>query len=375
MTRCAKVYLYGYFGFGNVGDDLLLQAVLGFLDRRLPRARFLVRTLAPVASVRAEGEVVFQCAEGLLSDPTVPKPRRLLRYLVKQWNDLAGCTHFVFSGGTLFHARGGALTNLLLIFSLVVMARLRGASVCAVGVGVGPLPSAAARRLFAAVVRLCAIFVVRDTSSFANCPEPVRARIARAADLVFALPLAPAGRATERRVGVTLAASDIGAELVRYPWFAAQFRRAMEALQAAGWSISFLSFQELNAGTVALSDSRLFADLAGGIEDVDHVRVSSDVDVMQAQFARCSVIVGMRFHALVLAALQGIPCVGFGRDHKLSDLCAALAMPFLSLDDFSAEALLTGVAAQALPEAARVTLLRSAALENFRLLENAVVQS
>jgi polysaccharide pyruvyl transferase WcaK-like protein len=38
-----NVFLYGYFGAGNLGDDLLLAVTIGALRPMLPKARFIVR--------------------------------------------------------------------------------------------------------------------------------------------------------------------------------------------------------------------------------------------------------------------------------------------------------------------------------------------
>ncbi len=39
----SNVFLYGYFGAGNLGDDLLLAVTIGALRPMLPQARFIVR--------------------------------------------------------------------------------------------------------------------------------------------------------------------------------------------------------------------------------------------------------------------------------------------------------------------------------------------
>jgi polysaccharide pyruvyl transferase WcaK-like protein len=79
----------------------------------------------------------------------------------------------------------------------------------------------------------------------------------------------------------------------------------------------------------------------------------------------------MRFHGLVLAAMQGKPFIGIGRDHKLSDLCKLLSMPFIPLDDFDAQNAFESISScvHTFPSPALIEGLRIASQKNFLNLE------
>jgi polysaccharide pyruvyl transferase WcaK-like protein len=330
-----KVFLYGYYGFGNVGDDLLLASIVQRLQVGRQKIDFVVRTLNPVAGLVGE-HVEFTCQEQILLRQGGAKLQRLADYFLASWRALAGCRFVVFGGGTLFHARGGSLSNLILILLTVFLARLRGAKVFAIGVGVAEMPAGLARDLMAGILAMLEDFAVRDKTSWENC-QVVRggSRIRRTADLVFSLPMPKSSCLQKllagRTIGVTLAASDIGQSEGRYPEFFHTLRTDLAALLADGWKVRLLSFQELHGLGVNVSDSDLLVAIGIAGDGVELIRVSSDPGELCKQFEALDIIIGMRFHGLVLAALLGKPFVGIGRDSKLVDFCRDLGMPFLPM--------------------------------------------
>ena len=368
----AKIFLYGYYGVGNVGDDLLLTAILRRLRSAAPGSSFVVRSLHPVAELQNEN-VEFSCQERILLNPNLPKWRRLLDYLNANWQALAGCRAMVFGGGTLFHARGGTLTNMVLLFLVVFQARLRGTRIFVLGAGVAEMPGISAKLLMAAILALSNDFAVRDASSWRQCRQIFGGKhVRRTADLVFSLQLPMAARISSgKTVGVTLAASDIGDAIAAYPQFFAALAADLTYLRDNGWSIRLLSFQELDDPQASMSDTKLLQAIGIEGERVELLRVSSDPDALCRQFTDLDVIVGMRFHGLVMAALLGLPFVGVGRDSKLSDFCLDAGMPFLSLSE-----VYTGLVAETIARAlgrnldgANLAAWQALSAENFGPIE------
>lgn len=374
-----KILLYGYYGFGNVGDDLLLSSVISAIFRFSPEATFVVRSLIPVSNVVDE-RVQFIELERIMMRKDRPLWRRLTSYALATWHSLRGCSHLVFGGGTLFHARRGSSVNLALIAMLVVMARLRGAKVFALGVGVGPLSKGMPQFLMGIILTLAKDFAVRDASSVTNCRNIWGfAHVRSTADLVFALSLKALPRVASYRptLGITLAASDIGHEGRDNSSFLTNLAAALERFQELGWQIRFLSFQELDFDGIKLSDSALFDELA--IYGIKHaltkVRVNSDPEEIARQFSDIDVVAGMRFHGHVLAALLNIPFVGFGRDRKVQDLCEHFSMPFLAMNDLQADHLVVAVEETLgqIPSQEKIIELSHAAMANFNGIEASIL--
>lgn len=357
-----------------MGDDLLLSCVISALSQFAPNARFVIRSLNPVSNVTDE-RVHYVELERIMARAGRPRWRRLVSYALAMWRSLRGCSHLVFGGGTLFHARAGSSVNLALIAMLVVMARLRGAQVFALGVGVAALPTGMPQRLMGFILSLACDFAVRDASSLANCQHLSGAPHVRlTADLVFAFPPEKLPRVYGLRpvLGVTLAASDIGRDGLGHEVFLENLALALQRLQERGWEIRFLSFQELDVDGVKLSDSALFSTLYhyGLRESVEIVRVSSLPTEISRQFMDIEVVAGMRFHGHVLAALMDIPFVGLGRDSKLVDLCAYFSMPFLESGDLRSDRLVTVVeqVRGQVPNQQKTRSLLHAAAENFSIV-------
>ena len=86
------------------------------------------------------------------------------------------------------------------------------------------------------------------------------------------------------------------------------------------------------------------------------------------QLGDLTAICGMRFHALVLAAMLGRPFVGLAHDNKISEICRTFAMPCYDVDGFSAGDLVSTFNSirHRIPDSVLVQRARQLAQENFR---------
>jgi polysaccharide pyruvyl transferase WcaK-like protein len=192
-------------------------------------------------------------------------------------------------------------------------------------------------------------FAVRDESSLRNCRRAgSKAYLRLTADLVFSLPLSsmPKAGAERRRpvVGITLAASDFDNYLDQRG-FLEQLAIALELLTKDSWSICFLAFQELSLEGSVVSDTALFErtrSLCPSLE-CSVIRMSANSADIADVYGQIDVVAGMRFHGHVLAAMLGLPFVGFGRDEKLEDLCSYMLMPFLNMENLVADRLASDI--------------------------------
>jgi polysaccharide pyruvyl transferase WcaK-like protein len=92
---------------------------------------------------------------------------------------------------------------------------------------------------------------------------------------------------------------------------------------------------------------------------------------------RCSLVVGMRYHFCVFAAIQGVPFIALKRSDKVDDLCSDLAWTYgAGLDEIDVS-LLEGMAAELLGDgpratnaiAERVELMRQRVWRNYAALD------
>ena len=339
LRRRRGIILHGYYGCGNLGDDLLLIVLTTELRRLVCGAHFLVRDHGDVAGLEGLGpDVEFTHIETILSERQRGKIARLTAYLAAWFRLLGRGRWLVFGGGTLFHARG-SLTSLLLQWAICLLARARGVRVAALGVGVADLPPGFARWLMRRIVGLTELFLVRDEAGLEQC-RTTKARLT--GDLVFAwcglegMAARPAVN-EPGTIGLTVyppaLQGDAGSRAL------AVLAKAVAVWRSRGHRVVFLVF--CRGGGDAAFFRRLAA--ASGTEPPETRVLTPEAASLRASLADIDLICGMRFHGLVLSAMLGRPFVGLAHDNKLWDICQRFGMPCLDAGTFTAAALVPAV--------------------------------
>lgn len=284
VKRPIDVTLCGYYGFGNLGDELLAEGLVSLLEKNgVARERVAILT----ASGRVpEGIEIFDRW----------RPDRVLSALRSSRTLLLG-------GGGLFQDSTSRRSSLY-YWGVTRMARSSGCIPWAFGQSVGPLTGRFASILARDALRLCSVRCVRDRGSM---------------DLVSGW-----GLETEIAPDPVIALSahfDSSVSSGKYlllnvrPWRgglpADTARAASLAAEALGVPILGVALSE--------DDVKVMEELReGGIfspEDIAIVRTLDDVrDVWRS--GCCGV--GMRLHFCVLSVLADIPCVAVPYDPKVA---------------------------------------------------------
>jgi polysaccharide pyruvyl transferase WcaK-like protein len=326
-----KYFLYGYYGFGNYGDDLLLGVLLTRIRAADPDARFVVRARAPVAAFSADPRVEFLLAEHILEEQQRSRASRFYRYTRAMCSAARECDVFVIGGGTLFIDKGKPNWSLLFIHQAVRAAKRVGRRVVVSGVAIDilahPLSLWLTRRIFA----MADFSAVRDALSlayFQDWERPPRL----AADLAWlqALPSAAASPGRRRTIGLnfidyyrTSASSVAGHQALResLAGLVERYRGQMEFRLIA-----------LQKGIGQRDDWFLeeFRQLVpeGQIDYID------DLESLEAALAAVDGVIATRFHLALLAARRRIPTCIVDHELKLTSLAQDLALPTLPLAEF-----------------------------------------
>ena len=141
---------------------------------------------------------------------------------------------------------------------------------------------------------------------------------------------------------------------------------AVREWQAAGHTVVYLVCQR---GGAAPGDEEIFrqlnAELGAAAQPIETRTLAADAPTIAQQLGDLTVICGMRFHALVLAAMLGRPFIGLAHDNKISEICRTFTMPCkVDLEKVHAsvkDGILTvrvGKAAEAKPRKIQVTASR-----------------
>jgi len=299
-----RLLLCGYYGEHNLGDDALLEVLLA----QLPAGWLATVTAHDGALVRE-----------LFGVDTVA--RRSLPLVLKA---LRHCDALVLGGGSLLQD-STSFKSLLYYAALIGAARLQAKPVLLWGQGLGPLQRRRSRMLVSCLLRLATAVSWRDPESAALARSLGRDGPV-GSDPVWGLPpqqwrgrggpLVLCFRPTRQLQGSAwrpyLAALDQLAashdrEVIWLPFHANQDRGLLEQLRRE---------QLLPPGLAARSREVL-------------------AERPQEAMAICSgagLVVAMRLHGLILAALSGAPCAALSYDPKVAAAAANLGCPCQNLD-------------------------------------------
>jgi polysaccharide pyruvyl transferase CsaB len=357
-----KVVVSGYYGFGNAGDEALLEGLLDGL--RSAGHRPLVLSADPAAT------------ESLHGVPSRHRVRGLLPALL-------GCEALVSGGGGLLQDKTSA-RSLRYYLAVLRLARSLGRRAVAYGQSVGPL-SPAGRSAVARTLRGIPV-AVRDQAS-----HELLARLGVAASLTAdpALLLDPrriVAEAAPEAVPDTLlsdmAGGAAGGAASSAAGSLADRRSEVVLVPRAG-------HPELGDGLAVLGRHFLGSDRPVALlalhaaEDDPEVsrlaallpkaRILTAADHRQALaiVARAGLVVSARLHGLILAAVAGTPFLGLVYDPKVAGFLADAGGVGFSPPLDHARLLEAACACRALPAATRERL-RERAAEGLSWLDRAL---
>lgn len=347
MPDSHRVTLSGYYGFANAGDEAVLAGLVQALRARRPADELTITALSinPEETRRTHG---IEAAH---------------RYKTRELLPALRSTDVLLSGGGSLLQDVTSAHGIFYYLGVVRLAQMLGKKTMFVAQGIGPLVRPRSRRLVAAVANRLNAITVRDADSAAL----LRAIGVRKPPVEVtadpALLLAPANTYEP------LKGPSFGVAL--RPW---QGHDAL-AIQLADACQQPLA--ECRAVLVAMqpeSDKISMEQFGQKWRQVNRVTDSPrGLTSVLSSLGCCQMIVGMRLHALILAAACGVPSVALSYDPKVAAFMAQSgqsdAVHDLERDDIAAlPALMARVWGQRSERAAALTerlpALRAAAGRN-----------
>jgi polysaccharide pyruvyl transferase CsaB len=315
-----NIFVAGYFGFANAGDEAILSSLVEHLRGGHPNVQITVSSGDPESTAREHGV------------------RAVARNDIQGIDRAIAATDLVLvGGGGLFQDYWGADPDTILSdehwglsywAGCALLGALHGKPVMLCAVGVGPIESEQGARLTRAACEAATAITVRDEGS-----KQVLVRIGASAekitvtaDLAFAFsPLSrPILTASLRPVlAVAVRPWSIG---VHPDFLEREIASALDIfLEQTGGSVTLLPFQQIEG---ELEDDRA---IAGRI--AARMRFGSQTVVQDGLSAsgiyrvieRSDAVLAMRLHALIFAAMCGIPAVAVSYDPKVDSTLALLA--------------------------------------------------
>lgn len=301
-----RFLLSGYYGFGNLGDEALLEVIVSQLRARHPYARIDVLSASPESTAHELGVEATPRAD-------LAKVREAIER-----------ADVVLSGG------GGLLQNATSLRSLLYYAGILRAAVRAkrrtmiFAQSIGPLDfwgKTLVREWCKGVSRA----TVRDARSQALLRSLLPATpVERTADPVF-LYDAPDDERVLEREGLGAGSDPLVIVSVRKAPGTAQglevVARAVDRLSGKyGARVAFLPL----GGS---SDAEVSAAVIRKCKSAPMLLPQASLAHAASVIRRAKAVIGMRLHALILAARYGVPFLAIPYDPKVEALCEDLAYP------------------------------------------------
>lgn len=309
---------FGFYGWGNIGDESTLQGFARLVSRHGRNLRVWVASRSPEHTARVEPSFKYFRAEG--RDP-------------RRWWARRRAAAYVVPGGTpIMDVLGG--WPLSEVAPLVDAARNEAKPMVFVGTGTERLQRAESRTVFAQRiapgVRHWSVRSERDKVrlvEYGVAPE----RVGVAADLAWMLEGASNawGRSYLSRVGVRLDGPLVGVNVTNERFVAklepelfAKLAGVLDSLvDKHGARIVFLCNEVRDGETFDRVASEKVRGCMRRAESAWLVpnRYWTPQDMLSL-IGCCHLVVGMRYHFCLFAALQGVPFVALERSDKVADL-------------------------------------------------------
>ena len=327
-----RLVVSGYYGYANAGDEAVLAGMLAAFRAVDPSLELVVLSGDPEHTRRTH-EV------GAVRRTDLPAVVHALR----------ASDGLISGGGSLLQDRTSP-RPIAYYTGVMHLVRVLGRRYVVHAQGLGPIHLGANRWLAAAGLRGAARVSLRDAASIDLARElGVRRPIELAPDPAFAL--VPPHGGDPRHVLVAI--RDWGGADVHLPALRSALRRL-----AAEHPILAMPMQDP-------ADREASERIVDGIEGATVMPPDSDLEAQLAAIGGSALVIGMRLHALILAAAAHVPALAISYDPKVDAFAAQVGQPIIGRvgEPMDEEALVaaarTALDTDPAPYIARVEELRS----------------
>lgn len=289
-----KTLLLGYYGFGNLGDELLLKACIKILNERgISNEEIIVLSNNPVRT--RENFNVKSVNRWKFSE------------VVKAMRE---ASNFILGGGGLFQDTT-SVKSVVYYWGIVRLAKLLGLKIFAWGQSIGPFNSKISKILTGDAFRLCERVNVRDENSFNIAKELKIKNPELGQDLVMTLK--PSG-ISELKRDLMLVNLRPCKELEKFIKIIAPHVKNFAGKK--------------NGVALSGEDEKILLENQK-ILGLDEIKLIKSFDDAERLFAKASCAVGMRLHFGVLARIFQVKTALMPYDIKVSEFAEQSDIPVI----------------------------------------------
>lgn len=284
----AELLLCGYYGFGNMGDDILLRRAILRAQNQFPELSVGALTLSPRKDTRRFGVRCFS--------------RRLPLALF-------ACKHLVFGGGTLLQ-ENTSLRSLCYYSALILLAKRLGVRTYLWGNGVDTPRSPFGRYLMHSALDACDYIGLRDGHSLSVARSlTANPNIFIEDDLAAGAPPCSSERADYLLRGA------FGKAIPQFVIAAPKKANGLSSLKTALKKAKKKGYRLLFVAMYPKADIKITRSLCRelGGHMIENICYADLVGIAK----RSDGVYSMRLHALIAARSAAVPCYPFGDDSKL----------------------------------------------------------
>jgi polysaccharide pyruvyl transferase CsaB len=329
----AKIVISGYYGFNNIGDESILTSIVNNLKQSIPRAEITVLSVNPKSTEKKHGVKAIN--------------RKNIMQILQE---IKTCDLLISGGGSLLQdvTSGKSISYYL---GVIMMGLILKKKVMIYSQGIGPVNRGYNRILVKYVLNKVDCITVRDEKSMdellkmsVNIPP-----IFVTADPVIGLDKVPLelGRAQLVKEGLE---EDNGKPLIG---FAIRSWKKNDRLKTVLAKTADRLIEALDVQVVFIpfhygEDIRFMEEIEKEMkQQAIFVKHKYDVQEMLAITGNLDLLIGVRLHSLIFAAIMNVPVIGISYDPKNDSFMASLEQKCLcNVEELAFEDLLIDIEAK-----------------------------
>lgn len=311
-----NILMLGYYGFDNSGDDAILEAMVSTLRSLDPGLELTALSKTPEKTERMYG---------------IRSAHRFKWWELRR--EMKRTDLFLFGGGTLLQDRTSTRSIRYYLYTLS-LAKKYGKRTMIYANGLGPVSGSGNRRLTTEALSSATLVTLRDEASLRYAEElgVKNDRMVVTQDPVFALEPCEEARRAEicRAEGLPTDQPLIGISVRN--WNGAEGLQGAVAetvvhLEKKGFGVVLIPMQQPHDVRISEDIRALATERGARPESIHVIRGVYRVEEMIGIISGMQAMIAMRLHAIIYAALSGVPPVGLSYAPKIEGVLEELELP------------------------------------------------
>lgn len=295
-----KIFLFGYYGFQNTGDEAILEAIIKLIKKTTPSVGLTVLS--------------YKAKETMEKYHVDAVSRNSFKDVVKAIRD----SDVVISGGGSILQDVTSSRSLLYYSAIILLAKKMGKKVMFYGNGFGPITRYLNKKLVKHIINQVDVITVRDYQSKEYMQSlGIKREITVTADIAFALEIGDEENqniflqekmdVTKKWVGISV--RDWKGE----KHFKEVIAKTADYLMSRNYGVVFIPMQ-------FPSDVNTSKEIANMMQKVPKILEKQyNPREMIGMISNLDFLLGMRLHSLIFAAIAEVPMIGLVYDAKIKN--------------------------------------------------------